>query len=85
MIDLDLKWHSPDNSVPSDCAVMKINTGFIKATRDAGMEPCPGPLLEGLMKDAGFINVHHQRYPLPIGPWAADKHLVSPLAKLYTI
>jgi hypothetical protein len=75
-IDIDLKWTSPDDSLPADCAVMKINTEFIKATRDAGMEPSPGPLLEAMVKDAGFINVHHQRYPLPMGTWPADKHLV---------
>ena len=60
-----------------DSACFKISKEFIKAIRDAGKEPCPGPLLEGLVKDAGFVNVHHQKYPLPVGTWPADKHLVS--------
>ncbi|MCJ1388337.1 hypothetical protein MMC18_001183 [Xylographa bjoerkii] len=74
-VDIDLAWVSPDNSMPADSACLKINTEFIKATRDAGMEPSPGPLVEGMMKDVGFVNIHHQRYPLPVGTWPADKHL----------
>ncbi len=45
--------------------------------RKADMEPCPGPLLEGWVKDAGFTDVHHEKYVLPIGTWPADKHLVG--------
>ena len=60
-----------------DSYCFRMNTEFIKATRNAEMEPSPGPLLEGLMKDAEFVNIHHQRNPLPVGTWPADKHLVS--------
>ena len=35
----------------------------------------PGPQLEGWAKDAGFKNVVHQRFKLPIGPWPRDPHL----------
>jgi len=77
-LDADIKWTSPDNSLPLESTVLKINSEFIKATRDAGMEPSPGPMLEAMVKDAGFTGVHHQRYPLPVGTWPADKHLVRP-------
>ena len=40
------------------------------------MEPCPGPLLEEWVKDAGFVDVVHQKFPFPVGTWPADKHLV---------
>ena len=43
------------------------------------MEASPGPLLEGWVKDAGFVDVVHQKFPLPVGTWAADKHLVRSL------
>lgn len=37
----------------------------------------PGPLLEGWVRDAGFQNVHHRRFPLPIGTWPKDRRMVS--------
>lgn len=37
-----------------------------------------GPLFEGLLKDAGFINIHIHTYKLPIGTWPKDKKMVRP-------
>ncbi|KAF9633759.1 putative methyltransferase domain-containing protein [Lasiodiplodia theobromae] len=34
-----------------------------------------GPLFEGLLKDAGFINIHIHTYKLPIGTWPKDKKM----------
>lgn len=34
----------------------------------------PGPRLEGWVKDAGFTDVVHQRFKLPIGSWPKDPH-----------
>ncbi|KAK2049588.1 methyltransferase [Colletotrichum somersetense] len=41
---------------------------------DDGRTACPGPKLEGWVKDAGFQNVTHQRFKVPIGPWAKEYH-----------
>ena len=40
-----------------------------------GREACPGPKLEGWVRDAGFTNVKHERFRLPIGSWPKDAHL----------
>ena len=40
------------------------------------MEPCPGPLLEGWLKDTGAEDVKADKFVWPVGPWPADKHLV---------
>lgn len=40
-----------------------------------GRDPTPGPKLEGHLQQAGFVNIRHHRYKLPIGPWAKDPHL----------
>lgn len=77
MIDLDLEWTSPDGSLKSDHASLKFNKEFIKASRSANMEPCPGPRLEAWMKKSGFTDIHTKKYVWPIGTWPADKHLVS--------
>ncbi|MCJ1256665.1 hypothetical protein MMC24_004489 [Lignoscripta atroalba] len=74
-IDLDLEWRSPDNSIKEDSACKKANDEFLAATREAGIEPAPGPKLEGWLKDAGFLDVQHEKFPLPFGTWPADKHL----------
>lgn len=76
-IDLDLNWVSPDSSLSPEHASLKFNREFLKASRKAGTEPCPGPLLEGLLKGAGFEDVVAQKYIWPVGTWPADRHLVS--------
>lgn len=78
-IDLDVTWVSPDGSLSPEHASLKFNREFLKASRKAGTEPCPGPLLEGFLKDAGFEDVVAHQYIWPVGTWPADRHLVSNL------
>ena len=75
-IDLDLECRSPDDSVTREHASKHFNELFLAASRKSGMEPCPGPRLEGWLKDAGFEGVTAERHVLPVGTWPADKHLV---------
>jgi hypothetical protein len=74
-IDLDLHWESPDGSLRDDHASRKFNLEFINAFRSQGKEPCPGPLFRGLLKEAGFRDIHVQKHVLPVGTWPADPHL----------
>ncbi|KAL9637955.1 MAG: hypothetical protein Q9204_001681 [Flavoplaca sp. TL-2023a] len=53
-IDLDLTWTSPDGSLEESHASKKFNNEFIRASREANIESCPGLYLEGWMNDAGF-------------------------------
>ena len=76
MIDLDFEWTSPDGSLTPEHASLIFNKEFIKATRAAGMEPSPGPRLEGWMKRSGFSNVHVEKFVWPVGTWPSDQHLV---------
>ena len=76
-IDLDLEWNSPDGSLTPSHASKFFNTAFLKAARKGGMEPCPGPLLERWLHDAGFNNVTAERHVWSVGPWPANKHLVN--------
>lgn len=45
-----------------------------EACEKIGREPCPGPRLEGWVKDAGFVDIVHRWFKLPIGPWPKDPH-----------
>lgn len=74
--DFELTYYSEDGSMGPERDVTKWAGTLLKASRDFGRDPCPGSQLEGWMKDAGYENVTVQKYRIPIGPWARDKHLV---------
>ncbi|EGU72581.1 hypothetical protein FOXB_16910, partial [Fusarium oxysporum f. sp. conglutinans Fo5176] len=42
---------------------------------EAEREPCPGPRLEGWIRDAGFTSVVHRKFRLPLGSWPKDPQL----------
>ncbi|KAL1991215.1 hypothetical protein VTN49DRAFT_5719 [Thermomyces lanuginosus] len=45
------------------------------AFEEAGYEARPGPKLEQWFKDAGFVNVHVEKFVVPYGIWPKDPHL----------
>ena len=75
--DFYLDYYSQDGSLKPEHAVQQWISILMKACRDFGKDPSPGPSLEGWMRDAGFINLKAEKFNLPIGPWPKDKHLVS--------
>ncbi len=74
--DFMLDYYSEDGSYHEGQAVHTWATTLLQASRDFGRDPSPGIKLEQQFKDAGFENVVAQRFRLPIGPWAKDKHFV---------
>ena len=75
--DFFLDYYSQDGSMKPEHSIQIWITTLLEALRSWGKEPSPGPLLEGWLKDAGFVNVVARKFNLPIGPWPKDKHLVS--------
>ncbi|KAK3353296.1 S-adenosyl-L-methionine-dependent methyltransferase, partial [Lasiosphaeria hispida] len=70
--DFDLQYYSDDASLqPDDPLLVWIST-LLDAARTLGREPNPGSKLAGWVKDAGFKNIVHRRYKVPIGPWPKD-------------
>lgn len=47
---------------------------FIDACDKIGRDARPGPKLENWVKEAGFVNVVHQRFKMPLGAWPKDPH-----------
>ncbi|KAL1996320.1 hypothetical protein VTN49DRAFT_372 [Thermomyces lanuginosus] len=45
------------------------------AFESAGYEVRPGPKLEQWFKEAGFVNIHVEKFIIPYGIWPKDKHL----------
>ena len=75
--DFDLVYFSEDGSFTPDLSVAQWVTMLLDACRQFGRDPCPGPKLAGWLEDAGFENVTEEVFPVPVGPWPKDKHLVS--------
>ncbi|KAL9055906.1 MAG: hypothetical protein Q9206_002956 [Seirophora lacunosa] len=73
--DYDLEYYSEDGTLGEELPISKWITTLLQASRDFQRDPCPGPKLEGWMRDAGFADVQATRYKIPIGPWPKDKHL----------
>ncbi|KXX74362.1 Malonyl-[acyl-carrier protein] O-methyltransferase 1 [Madurella mycetomatis] len=70
--DFDLQYYSDDGSLKQDDALLVWISTLLDAARALGREPNPGSKLEGWVQKAGFVNVVHKRYKIPIGPWARD-------------
>ncbi|KAL2198336.1 S-adenosyl-L-methionine-dependent methyltransferase [Corynascus similis CBS 632.67] len=70
--DFDLQYYSEDGSLKEDSKILFWINTLLEAARKIGREPCPGPKLEGWVKDAGFTNVTHHRFRFPIGTWPKD-------------
>ncbi|OCL06976.1 S-adenosyl-L-methionine-dependent methyltransferase [Glonium stellatum] len=71
--DFDLQYYSDDDSLKPEHETLRWINVLLDASRHNGRNPCPGPLLEQLVRGVGFTNVHHEKFKLPIGPWAKDK------------
>lgn len=73
--DYDLQYYSEDGSLTPDHATLTWINTLLDAARQLQREPCPGPLQKGWVEDAGFVNVRHEVFKIPIGPWARDAHM----------
>jgi len=80
--EYDLSIYAEDGSLKPEHAEKKWSEVACGACRTMGNDPDPGKKLEGWAKEAGFQDVYHERFRLPIGPWARDQHLVSSEALL---
>ncbi|KAH6884116.1 S-adenosyl-L-methionine-dependent methyltransferase [Thelonectria olida] len=73
--DYDLQYYSDDGTLTEKHSTLKWINTLLGAARQLKREPCPGPLQKDWVKDAGFVNVKHQVFKIPIGPWAKDARL----------
>jgi ubiquinone/menaquinone biosynthesis C-methylase UbiE len=65
-----------DGSVPADGAIVQWHELFAKGAMMAGIDMrINASKLEGMFKEAGFVNVKKVEFKLPVGPWAKDPKL----------
>ncbi|KAK1494838.1 UMTA methyltransferase [Colletotrichum tamarilloi] len=72
--DYDISIVSDDGTLTEKHHTSKWMSLLIEACVSVGRDPRPGPNIEGWVKDAGFVDVVHQRFKMPIGPWPKDPH-----------
>lgn len=73
--DWDLQIRSEDGTT-KDTAIERYYTEVINAFENAGYPTSPGPQLEEWFREAGFVDVHVQKYRVPLGAWPKDPHYV---------
>ncbi|KAH8696251.1 S-adenosyl-L-methionine-dependent methyltransferase [Talaromyces proteolyticus] len=73
--DFDMKFYSTQGEFSPGCPMDEWTKLVVKGLKKIGVEPEPGPKLEGWLKDAGFTNVHEKVLPIPVGVWPKNKQL----------
>ena len=73
--DFDDRFYTTSGDFTVESIIGQWSKTVREGVKQMGLEPNPGPQLEGWMKDAGFINVHARCLPLPVGTWPKDKKL----------
>ncbi|KAL1994794.1 hypothetical protein VTN49DRAFT_981 [Thermomyces lanuginosus] len=72
--DWDGYPYSEDGSL-DDTGLQRYFNEAYGAFEKAGYEVRPGPKLEEWFRDAGFVNIHVEKFIVPHGVWPKDRHL----------
>ncbi|KAF4810797.1 putative methyltransferase tdiE [Colletotrichum siamense] len=68
--DMDIELYSEDGTLTDSHATKQWSRTFVTTLASMGLEPAPGPQLEGwVWSHGGFTNVSHRKYRVPVGPW----------------
>ncbi|KAK1760216.1 methyltransferase domain-containing protein [Echria macrotheca] len=73
--DFDLTVYCDDWDRPEDQPIYQWAQLLIDGARMMGREPSPGVGLRGWMEAAGFQEVTHRQFKVPIGGWSDDTDL----------
>ncbi|KAK2000670.1 methyltransferase domain-containing protein [Colletotrichum falcatum] len=73
--DAGVRIGCDDNTLPEDYAPANFMANFIRTFKTHfGWDLEFPKALPAVLKDTGFVNIHHRYHKLPIGPWAKDRH-----------
>lgn len=71
--DWDIMIYSDDGSTKGT-NIEQYYFHIVKAFEKAGYEARPGPKLKQYFEEAGFVDIHVQKYRIPMGTWPKDKY-----------
>lgn len=74
--DFNLNVYSDDGSLQKDSYVNKLHILLKEACAKIGRTTTPGENLEKWTQDAGFKNIQHKAYKIPLGTWPKDPKFV---------
>jgi hypothetical protein len=75
--DLNTHGYSEDGSAEPENMFLKFCEVFNRACDKMGRCGSPGQHLKGWVETAGFKNIQHKMFKVPMGPWPEDPVLVS--------
>jgi len=70
-----MKFYTKHGEFRVGCPLDKWTDEIILGIKSMGLEPEPGPKLEGWVREAGFVNVQHKVLAIPTGTWPLNKSL----------
>jgi len=73
--ELDFVYRSDDGSFTKDHHTYKWVNTIMDFLNGIGRDCSPGLQIRKWVEEAGFVNVHEQKFKLPIGPWAKDPQM----------
>ncbi|KAL1986789.1 hypothetical protein VTN96DRAFT_5654 [Rasamsonia emersonii] len=71
--DWDSMMRSEDGSTKGS-HIERYSKEVLSAFEKAGYPTQPGPNLEQWFREAGFVDIHVQKYRIPMGPWPKDPY-----------
>ncbi|KAI9757428.1 MAG: hypothetical protein M1815_001249, partial [Lichina confinis] len=73
--DIDARYYSEDGTYTEELHTAQWIQGLMQAGEKIGRDVSPALKLEERVRDAGFTNVVHRKFKMPIGPWPKDPHI----------
>ncbi|KAJ5547566.1 hypothetical protein N7513_004800 [Penicillium frequentans] len=74
-MELDVRVYSDDGTLTKDHKLWGWGDMFIRCSERAGRSLRTHETMRSAMESAGFVDVHEEKYKIPIGPWPRDKLL----------
>lgn len=81
--DFTIGFYTHSGEYREGCATDRWCREVSGVLESFGLEPSAGPKLLGWIEEAGFTDIHQEKFYLPVGTWPKDKKLVSDLFSFY--
>ncbi|OQE90316.1 hypothetical protein PENNAL_c0012G10148 [Penicillium nalgiovense] len=74
-MELDVRVYSDDGTLKKEHQLYGWGDMFIRCSERAGRSLRTHETMRSAIEEAGFVDVHEEKYKIPIGPWARDNAL----------
>ncbi|CAG8172361.1 unnamed protein product [Penicillium nalgiovense] len=74
-MELDVRVYSDDSTLKKEHQLWGWGDMFIRCSERAGRSLRTHETMHNAIEKAGFVDMHEERYKIPLGPWPKDKLL----------